>query len=95
MSDGWREALTENNPDSEFEWEKVTSEIIAINEEMNKDDDIDDSSDNVDEELMKDLPKRILVYTSLKLLKHYQDILSVQWTEHLNHVAPSGSNSLY
>ena len=69
MSDGWREALTENNPDSEFEWEKVTSEIIAINEEMNNDDDIDDSSDNVEEEPMKDLPKRVLVFTSLKLLK--------------------------
>ena len=66
LEPGWRSLIDKKNPNSTFNWEKVDD--VRHHEE--EDDDVDDSdAESEDGCVEKDLPKRILGYTSAKMVK--------------------------
>ena len=94
LEEGWKDAIDRVNPNSEYHWEKVTNELIEIENEFHTDNhddqDAEEIVNNVEEhddqdaeeiinnieELVddvdvvgKDLPKRVLVFSSKKLIR--------------------------
>ena len=67
LSPGWRDRLQKTNPNSSYRWEK-------LDETMRRFEQYDPESqmaceENYDEPTDRDVPKRILAFTTLKLLK--------------------------
>ena len=73
LGDGWRQEISENYSESEFDWSKITNNLRNIEEEYHQQVDVEISDEPIDEPTNnitdKDLPKRVLIYTSKKLLK--------------------------
>ena len=77
LGDKWREDISKVNNKSGFDWTKINDNIRNIEEEFHDDDNSNDISQSVEPEaedeptdiLERDLPKRVLIYTSKKLLK--------------------------
>ena len=72
----WRVNIDKVNANSEHDWSKLTDEMRNIEEEYHQVDDGDEfdiSQNEINDEekdvLNKDLPKRVLAYTTKKLLK--------------------------
>ena len=88
LKDGWREDISQKNPESRFDWEKNLDSFREHDGEMevNVDEEIPDLTDQVEEGHFdeesdemdmpnypdvtdKDLPKRVIAYSSERLLK--------------------------
>ena len=77
LGDKWREDISKVNNKSGFDWTKINDNIRNIEEEIHDDDNSNDLSQSLDPEaedeptdiLERDLPKKVLIYTSKKLLK--------------------------
>ena len=73
LKDGWKEAINKENPNSEYNWEKVTDELLDIENEFHMDNDDggveEDDNSNAKDAIDRDLPKRVLAYSSKKLLR--------------------------
>ena len=78
LEEGWREEIENNNLNSNCDWTKMDDNMRNMDEFHNNDDMDDDTGDSVDESDIteKDLPKRVLAFTSRKLLsqlsKHHK-----------------------
>ena len=70
LKEDWRKR--KNNPNSEYNWSKLTDEMRNIDEEFhdeNVSDDIEMNEEVIEEDITdKNLPKRVLAFTSKKLL---------------------------
>ena len=74
LGDKWREEISKVNNKSAFDWTKLNDNIRNIEEEFHEDDNSDQSMETEAEDeptdvLERDLPKRVLIFTSKKLLK--------------------------
>ena len=69
LSEGWKDDIDRTNRSSEYEWNNLTTEILNMveteHEEYNSEAQDIDTEDSVD----KDLPKRVVAFTSPTLLK--------------------------
>ena len=81
LGENWRDEIDKTNTNSNFNWTNMNENLRRIEEEFHNDDadneatleegtleEEPDDESNLDV-LDKDLPKRVLIYTSLKLLK--------------------------
>ena len=68
LSKAWKDDISRTNRLSEYEWNNLITEILNMveteHEEYNS-----EAQDNTEDSLDKDLPKRVVAFTSPTLLK--------------------------
>ena len=84
LDENWRSIIDRRNPETQYDWEKLSDEMRSFEDEDETEEDIvgeepNDSAthgessegfdDDCETESVKDLPKRVLAYSSIKLLK--------------------------
>ena len=73
MPEGWKDKIEKVNPNSEYAWDRVSAELRDIENEYHIDDDDDEEEEVVNtqetENVETDLPKRVLAFSSQKLLR--------------------------
>ena len=76
LGPNWRSEIDQKNPNTQFNWENMTSDIIqmSVNDEEEEElDEIDEESNENDGDSEQNgennLPKRVIVYTNDKLVK--------------------------
>ena len=79
LDENWRSEINLTNENSEFEWSKVTDRLTDIEETYHQEnvigEPVHDIAEHESEIFEKDLPKRVLVYTSKKLLQRFSQNL--------------------
>ena len=73
MEEGWKDQIEKVNPNSGYDWDRVSDDMRDIENEYHKDDDNEEEMGNQEsvnlEPAERNLPKRVLAYSSLKLLR--------------------------
>ena len=73
MEEGWKDQIDKVNPNSEYDWDRVSDDMRDIENEYHKDDDNEEEMGNQEsvnlEPAERNLPKRVLAYSSRKLLR--------------------------
>ena len=73
MEEGWKDQIEKVNPNSEYDWDRVSDDMRDIENEYHKDDDNEEEMGNQESVNLnlaeRNLPKRVLAYSSLKLLR--------------------------
>ena len=76
LKDGWRDDIYRENINSEFDWNNLTEDILTMEESESPESNIEmeteptENNQGMEDELVdRDLPKRVLAFTSHKLLK--------------------------
>ena len=76
LKDGWRDDIDRENINSEFDWNNLTEDILTMEESESPESNIEmeteptENNQGIEDELVdRDLPKRVLAFTSHKLLK--------------------------
>ena len=79
LDENWRSEINLTNENSEFEWSKVTDRLSDIEETYHQEnvigEPVHDIAEHESEIFEKDVPKRVLVYTSKKLLQRFSQNL--------------------
>ena len=72
LKDGWREEIDKTNSESDYDWTLLTDEMLNLEESHTEKDmdanEMEENDDPVDSVQDWDLPKRVLAFSSKKLL---------------------------
>jgi hypothetical protein len=76
LDDKWRDAIDKHNTNADYDWSKLTEGMLNIEQEhhtdeevIQEDEEVDEGTSEVEDISEKDLPKRVLAFTTKKLLK--------------------------